>query len=42
MAFLSDAHQPEVEFLHPWAVVWVKQSGESSVQEKRHSAIQIC
>ena len=28
--FLSDGHQPEVDFLHHWAVVWLKLSGKSS------------
>ena len=29
-AFLSDGRQPEVDFLHHWAVVWLKLSGKSS------------
>lgn len=28
--FLSDPRQPEVDFLHSWAVVLPKRSGESS------------
>ena len=29
--FLSEARQPEVDFLQPWAVVWFKLSGKSSL-----------
>ena len=36
-AFLSDGRQPEVDFLHPWAVVWLKLSGKSSLGEKKLS-----
>ena len=36
---LSEARQPEVDFLQPWGVVWFKPSGKSSLQEKRHLEI---
>jgi len=38
-AFLSDRRQPEVDFLHHWAVVWFKLSGKSSLLEKRKLTI---
>ena len=42
-AFLSGyARQPEVELLHPWAVVLPKFSGKWSPSESTHLAIQIC
>ena len=37
--FLSDTRQPELDFLHPWAVVWFKRLGESPLYEKRHKFI---
>ena len=36
---VNDGHQPEVDFLHHWAVVWLKLSGKSSLQEKRNLEI---
>ena len=30
-AISSDGRQPEVDFLHHWAVVWLKLSGKSSL-----------
>ena len=38
---LSDGRQPEVDFLHHWAVVWLKLSGKSSLKEKRKLAMKI-
>ena len=38
---LSDRRQPEVDFLHRWAVVWLKLSGKLSFKEKRKSAMKI-
>ena len=40
-AFSSDGRQPEVDFLHHWAVVWLKLSGKSSLKEKRKLAVKI-
>ena len=40
-AFLSDGRQPEVDFLHHWAVVWLKLSGKSFLKEKRKLAMKI-
>ena len=39
---MSDGRQPEVDFLHHWAAVWLKLSSKSSLKEKRNVAIQIC
>ena len=36
---VNAGHQPEVDFLHHWAVVWLKLSGKSSLQEKRNLEI---